>query len=785
MNAVIEFVTAHGPMLVVGATALLLVAGGAVLVTRSPAHRQRLAEMGVFACAVWLLLACVPMQRWGWRPDGTRAEPARRPVRQVAPSDLRFEKPVERRRPAAVESFVELSTAEDTPVPLVPSLPPTPTPPPERELARDVETAAGRLQSVQSPVDVTPASIDWAIDAPDQAPVDWGRVAAIVFLCGAGASLAWLGLGHATLWWMLRRAIGAPAWVSAMVREALPDGAVEPHVLLVPQLARPASLGVWRPVILLPAALLRDAPVARVRQVVLHELGHVMRRDAVGNTTFNLALPALWFHPLYWWLRAQASLSRELVADDWAAGFDGKAAYVAELVSLARSRLGGAGEVATGLVAAGPAGAIGIFGRGSDFFRRMRMLLQNDGRLAVRCSRIWRVGVAAAAAVAVTLGAGLVGVGPAEAANDDAPPGIKESKEEKLHKSKEKVYKEVWGEDGAKAAAAAAETVESELEIDVDIDVDLDEEVDDDQKRVAPALYAEIQALRKQRGDLVAQIRALDAQLADSKRKAGAGADERTKALHDRRAEALMRRSELDTRYSALQSQAAALAAAQKSAAAKYKDLKAATEGYGAKASTATPKWDTNPPAVAQTTTPPAAGGRGGFGGGGGFSRSRGGFGSGFGGGGEYGGGGGVSVGGGGGGGGGGMGGVMGGGVQLDLVNLANSVADASGAVRIAQAQLKHAISRAEVGGQAEIATAQATYEAARSRQELMRGIAKLALDGAARDLDRYAKLSKQGMVSAEEFAQREALVGMLKLIVESAEAGRGADEGGQGARRR
>src|SRR5688500_12233612 len=108
MNALIEFVTAHGPMLAVGATALLLIAGGAVLATRSPAHRQRLAEMGVFACAVWLVLACVPMQRWGWRPGGAGAEPARRPVRQVAPSDLRFERPPDRRRSAPVESFVAL-----------------------------------------------------------------------------------------------------------------------------------------------------------------------------------------------------------------------------------------------------------------------------------------------------------------------------------------------------------------------------------------------------------------------------------------------------------------------------------------------------------------------------------------------------------------------------------------------------------------------------------------------------------------------------------------------------
>jgi hypothetical protein len=159
-------------------------------------------------------------------------------------------------------------------------------------------------------------------------------------------------------------------------------------------------------------------------------------------------------------------------------------------------------------------------------------------------------------------------------------------------------------------------------------------------------------------------------------------------------------------------------------------------------------------------------GGRG-FGGGG-FGGAPGGFGRGGGfggGGGGFGGGGAIA-------GGGGAGGGGAGGVHLDLVNLANSVADASGAVRIAQAQLNQAVSRQGAGadGRPAVATAEATYESAKKRQALLRGIARIALEGAARDLDRYQKLSKQGLVSLEEFGDREAKVGMLKLIVESAE---------------
>jgi hypothetical protein len=129
------------------------------------------------------------------------------------------------------------------------------------------------------------------------------------------------------------------------------------------------------------------------------------------------------------------------------------------------------------------------------------------------------------------------------------------------------------------------------------------------------------------------------------------------------------------------------------------------------------------------------------------------------------------------------VGGGAGAGVQLDLVNLANSVADASGAVRVAKAQLQAAVARADgPGNRMEVATAEATLESATRRQELLRGIARLALDGAARDLDRHRKLAQNNLVSVEELGQREAKVEMLKLIVASAEDGGG--RAGGGARR-
>jgi hypothetical protein len=771
MNALIEFLTANGMMLVEGATVLLLLAAGAVLVTRSPVHRQRLCEAGVFACAVWLVLACVPMRRapWGVRQSIEPARPAAplrqaAPPRQSTPSDLRFE-----HEPAgdAPPVFVQ---ADPRPMPLFVEeqpLVPSPTEQPR----------------------VSPAWVDWPAE-PATAPLDWPRVLAIVFLSGSAVSLAWLGLGHVLVWRMLRRAEAAPAWVSAIVREVLPDGAVEPHVRVVSHLARPASLGTFGPVILLPKTLLRDGSAARVRQVILHELGHVLRRDAVGNAIFNLALAVLWFHPLYWWLRGQASFAREMVADDWAAAFDGKEAYVAELVRLARSRIGGEGLAGgEGLGVVGPAGTIGIFGRGSDFFRRMRMLLQNDDRLAVRCSRIWRAGVATVVVGAIALGATFAGVRPVRA--DDEPtkpaapaavpvspvapvaapapeaaplptPAAAPVPGEVDHPA-EPAPQKVRAQYDLKARYIAAQ----EAHADVAHEHEEAAEVDDD----ATDLRDQMKALQKARDDLAKQVAKLEADIAKIRGNKGDNDEQRMKELADQRAEILMRRSELDQKLADIRAKSDYLAAqrnyraaardvtAAKRATATVKPMApAAAYGRTAAAPGAGNYPALTPPAQAQipARTPWAAqfGGRPGAAGA--AQNQPAGFG----------------------------GGEMGvGTVHLDLVNLANSVADASGAVRIAEAQLKVAARAEKVGAAAgDVATAEAQYQAARKRQELLRGIASLALEGAARDLQRFEKLADQGLIPQDQFEERRSKVQMLKLIYESANDG-GGGGGGKAAR--
>lgn len=77
----------------------------------------------------------------------------------------------------------------------------------------------------------------------------------------------------------------------------------------------PMTWGVRRPIILLPASARRWS-ASRGRAVLLHELAHVMERDA----TFRLAIAALgvllWFHPAIWLVAARLASASEEEADD-------------------------------------------------------------------------------------------------------------------------------------------------------------------------------------------------------------------------------------------------------------------------------------------------------------------------------------------------------------------------------------------------------------------------------------------------------------------------------------
>jgi D-alanyl-D-alanine endopeptidase (penicillin-binding protein 7) len=88
---------------------------------------------------------------------------------------------------------------------------------------------------------------------------------------------------------------------------------------VVDTLASPVTAGCWRPVVLVPAALLTGMPPDLLQALLAHEMAHIKRHDYLVNLLQNVIETLLFYHPAVWWISNRIRIERELIADDAAA----------------------------------------------------------------------------------------------------------------------------------------------------------------------------------------------------------------------------------------------------------------------------------------------------------------------------------------------------------------------------------------------------------------------------------------------------------------------------------
>ncbi|MEN3009947.1 MAG: M56 family metallopeptidase, partial [Candidatus Bipolaricaulaceae bacterium] len=218
----------------------------------------------------------------------------------------------------------------------------------------------------------------------------WALAPSVLMVGGALVGLVRLGVGVVRL----RRIKGAsvpwahPAWERAQ-RWAGPGRTAEPR--LCPRVSTPTVVGWRRPVILLPPYLISRLREEELALVLLHELGHVRRRDDWLGLAQELLRALFFFQPAVWFLGRELAVARELACDAWAA-----------------ARLGGEGSYLRALLRAGevlwrwaPVQAARLGFSGPGLQRRVQMLRSGKWR-EPRQRRLWRLGLAA-----LTLGGGV------------------------------------------------------------------------------------------------------------------------------------------------------------------------------------------------------------------------------------------------------------------------------------------------------------------------------------------------------------------------------------------
>ena len=178
------------------------------------------------------------------------------------------------------------------------------------------------LLALLSGADASPSLLATAAPPAWRAALQaWMPALVLAWSAGVGLMSLRLCLGLAWVGKLRRQAVNAPAiWQARLDALAQRMGLQRRLPLkLHAGLASPVTVGFWRPVILLPAALLSGMPVALLEALLAHELAHVRRWDYLVNLLQSVVEALLFFHPVVWWLSARMRAEREQVADALAA----------------------------------------------------------------------------------------------------------------------------------------------------------------------------------------------------------------------------------------------------------------------------------------------------------------------------------------------------------------------------------------------------------------------------------------------------------------------------------
>ena len=243
---------------------------------------------------------------------------------------------------AALAAVLLLPIASVVTPPLTVRILPAPEPPPAANIT------ASTSEAPPVPVNVVGTAPTHAANvvetAPATPPTDATRVSGNAIAAGFLGLVTVLLLirtaaGHRRMRLIARRAVDADgAWIALAddVRRDL--GLRRPiPVRVTDETNVPAVAGLFRPVLLLPIET-GDWPLDARRAVVLHELAHVARRDAMGQLIGQIACAFYWFVPLAWYGARRAAAFRERASDDVViqAGVR-PSSYAENLIALARS----------------------------------------------------------------------------------------------------------------------------------------------------------------------------------------------------------------------------------------------------------------------------------------------------------------------------------------------------------------------------------------------------------------------------------------------------------------
>jgi hypothetical protein len=185
-----------------------------------------------------------------------------------------------------------------------------------------------RPEPVASPPAGDPPALSALRGRPWWRELSWPAWLLLAWAAGVAVQVVGLLIQRRRLAVLLRRAVPVDAELAAVVGEQAGRLGLQraPRVVVCDGAGSPFVCGVVRPTLVLPRQTLGALTPDQLRQVLLHELAHVRRRDLLWGWLPEVARIVWWFHPVAHWASAQVRLERELACDQLALAHGGGSA---------------------------------------------------------------------------------------------------------------------------------------------------------------------------------------------------------------------------------------------------------------------------------------------------------------------------------------------------------------------------------------------------------------------------------------------------------------------------
>ena len=202
------------------------------------------------------------------------------------------------------------------------------------------DVAGPRVQPVTAEIELPALAAIVASSLTGDMFTNWRRSVVILWLLGALVAVLPLVVAIARVRLLARsaRPVSDPRWKYFIeATPAISHLASRVRVLESSDATMPMTWGVARPALLVPAGA-SAWPEWKCRNILLHELAHVERRDCLTQLVAHLACAVYWFNPLVWVAAHRMRVERELACDDCVISAGAPASdYASNLLEVARS----------------------------------------------------------------------------------------------------------------------------------------------------------------------------------------------------------------------------------------------------------------------------------------------------------------------------------------------------------------------------------------------------------------------------------------------------------------